>query len=197
MRGSLRLTVPVIFALCSCAVVLYGANDAASSRTIDVARSVMTVHVFKAGLFSALGHEHEVSAPIQEGAFNEEKPEVALKIDARKLRVIDQGISEKERSDIQSTMLGPKVLDSEKFPEIRFQSTQVDRLGAGKWLVHGDLTLHGETRPVKVELEGQNGHYSGSAVVRQKDFGITPVVVAGGTVKVKNEVRVQFQILGK
>jgi polyisoprenoid-binding protein YceI len=157
----------------------------------------MTVHVFKAGLFSAFGHEHEVSAPIQEGAFNEEKPEVELKIDARKLRVVDQGISEKERSDIESTMLGPKVLDSERFPEIRFQSRQIDPLGAGKWLVHGDLTLHGETRPVKVELVGQNGHYSGSAMLRQKDFGITPVVVAGGTVKVKNEVRVQFQIFGK
>jgi polyisoprenoid-binding protein YceI len=63
--------------------------------------------------------------------------------------------------------------------------------------VHGELTLHGETRPVRVTVEGQNGRYHGSAELRQKDFGITPVTVAGGTVKVKNEVRVEFDVVGK
>jgi hypothetical protein len=34
----------------------------------------------------------------------------------------------------------------------------------------------------------------GNAVVKQSDFGIKPVKVAGGTVKVKDEVRIEFDI---
>jgi len=32
----------------------------------------------------------------------------------------------------------------------------------------GDLTIHGETRPVKVRVEGENGHYRGTAELKQK-----------------------------
>ena len=94
-------------------------------------------------------------------------------------------------------MLGPKVLDSEKFREIRFHSTEVNRHSNNQWTVHGDLTVHGQTRPVQAEVERQNGGYRGSAELRQKNFGITPVSVAGGSVKVKDEVRIEFEIVGK
>ena len=173
------------------------AADAAATKTIDIGKSVMTVRVFKAGLFSAFGHEHEISAPIQQGSFTEGNPWVELTVDARKLRVMDKDVSDKDRAEIQQTMLGPKVLDSEKYPEIRFRSTRVDRLGEDKWIVHGDLTVRGQTRPVKVQVEGQNGHYRGAVELKQKDFGITPVTVGGGVVKVKNEFRVEFEVLGK
>jgi len=44
-------------------------------------------------------------------------------------------------------------------------------------------------------LHGPCGsRYRGSATLKQTDFGITPVTVAGGTVKVKNEVKVEFDI---
>ena len=92
----------------------------------------MTVRVFKTGLFSAFGHEHEIKAPISQGSFQEDKPQVELTVDARKLRVMDKDVSDTDRAQVQSTMLGPEVLDSEKFPEIRFHSTQVERLGDGK-----------------------------------------------------------------
>jgi polyisoprenoid-binding protein YceI len=89
------------------------------------------------------------------------------------------------------------VLDSERFPEIRFRSTGVEPLGEGRWTVLGDLTIHGETRPVKVRVEGANGHYRGTAELKQKEFGITPVTVGGGAVKVKNELRIEFDLLSK
>lgn len=43
--------------------------------------------------------------------------------------------------------------DVQKFPAIRFRSTKVGRNGTGKYLVDGELTLHGATRPVRVEIE--------------------------------------------
>jgi polyisoprenoid-binding protein YceI len=167
-----------------------------NDRTINTDKSSMTVHVFKSGVFSAFGHEHEVTAPVAEGSFSENSLAVTLRVEARRMLVVDHDVSEKDRAKIQETMLGPQVLDSEKFPTITFKSSSIDRLGDGKWIIHGDLTLHGETRPIKVEAEGQSGHYRGSAEVRQKDFGITPVVAGGGSVKVKNEVRVEFDIWG-
>jgi hypothetical protein len=66
-----------------------------------------------------------------------------------------------------------------------------------KWTAHGDLTLHGQSHPVKVDVERQDGRYRGSARLRQSEFGITPVTVAGGTIKVKDEVRVEFEIVGR
>jgi polyisoprenoid-binding protein YceI len=189
----LRLIIPLLMFL---PVALWAA-DAVAPKTIDTDRSVMTVRVFKAGLFSVFGHEHEISAPIQQGSLTEGNPSVELTVDARKLRVMDKEVSDKDRVEIQNTMLGPDVLDSEKYPEIRFRSTQVDRLGEGKWIVHGNLTVRGQTRPLRVQVQGQSGYYRGSAELKQKDFGITPVTVGGGAVRVKNELRVEFEILGK
>ena len=166
----------------------------ASGKPIDTEKSVMTVHVYKSGVFSAFGHEHDVSAPITAGEIDEQAPSTNLRVDAQKMRVTDRDVSDEDRTKIQNTMLGPEVLDSIKFPEIAFKSTEIDRLGDGKWLVHGDLTLHGQTHPVLVHVEGQSGHYQGSAELKQKNFGITPVSAGGGSVKVKNEVRVHFDI---
>jgi polyisoprenoid-binding protein YceI len=166
-------------------------------KSVDTNKSVMTVHVYKSGMFSAFGHEHEISAPIISGSFNEQKPSANLRVDARRMQVMDKDVSDKDREKIQATMLGPEVLDSERFSEISFKSTSVSRLGDGRWLVLGDMTLHGQTRPVKVQVQGQSGHYSGSSELKQKDFGIQPVSVGGGTVKVKNELKVAFEIWSK
>jgi polyisoprenoid-binding protein YceI len=172
-------------------------SAADTPKSIATDHSTLTVHVFKSGLFSAFGHEHEISAPIQQGSFTEQNPSVELRVDARKLVVMDKDVSDKDRAEIQQTMLGPKVLDSERFPEIRFRSTAVTPAAEGKWTVQGDLTIHGETRPVKFEVALQNTHYRGTAEIRQKDFGITPVTVGGGAVKVKNELRVEFDVVGQ
>ena len=173
------------------------AADSAASRTIDTEKSVMTVRVFKAGLFSGFAHDHQISAPIQEGSFDQANPSVQLKVDARKLRVVDKDVSDKDRAEIQQTMLGPKVLDSERFPEIRFRSTRVEHITDHKWLVHGELSVRGQTGPVNVDVREENGRYRGTAELKQKDFGITPISLGGGTIKVKNELRVEFDIVGR
>jgi polyisoprenoid-binding protein YceI len=173
------------------------AGDTPGSREIDARKSAMTVRVFKSGLLSAFGHEHEISAPIQQGTLNETDRSVELVVDARQMRVLDKDESEKDRAEIQETTLGPKVLDTGRFPEIRFHSTAVEAAGVGHWTVQGNLTLHGLTRPVKVDVQGQGGHYQGSAELKQKDFGIEPVSGGGGAVKTKNELRVEFEIVTK
>ncbi len=171
-------------------------DAAAGTHPLDTKKSVITVHVFKAGFFSAFGHNHEVRAPISAGSIGQgSSPSVELTIDTRKMLVVDADVSDKDRADIQSTMLGPKVLDVARYPEIRFRSRRVEQTRAGQWRISGELTLHGQTRPLTLEVSGSAGRYRGSSTLRQKDFGITPVTVAGGTVKVKDEVRVDFDVL--
>jgi polyisoprenoid-binding protein YceI len=178
------------------AMVLPAALWAAASD-IDTQKSVMTVRVLKAGMFSAFGHEHEISAPIKDGKFSETDRSVDLTVDARQMRVMDKDVSDKDRAEIQETMLGPKVLDTARFPEIHFRSIAAEPAGKGGWSVTGDLTLHGQTRPLKLEVRALNGHYQGTAELKQKDFGIEPIVVGGGAVKVKNELRVEFDVVAR
>ena len=190
-------TLPLLALFCYAAWLETWALPNGSETPIDTGRSSITIHVSKAGLFSAFGHEHEIHANIERGTVDEGRPAVEFTVDSRSLRVMDRDISEKDRAEVQSTMLGPKVLDSEKFPEIRFHSTTVKANGPGKWSARGDLMLHGQTHSVTVNVAGSNGRYRGSAVLRQRDFGITPVTVAGGSIKVKDEVGIDFEIVAK
>jgi len=163
-------------------------------HAIDAKKSVMTVHVYKAGLLSALGHNHQISAPITRGSIDTSGHQVELHSNAAALQVRDPDVSDKDRAQIQSTMLGSEVLDAERYPEIVFRSTSAEPAGAGSWSVHGDLTLHGQTKPVQVEVRETGGHYIGTSRFRQTDFGIKPVKVSGGAIRVKDEIRIEFDI---
>jgi polyisoprenoid-binding protein YceI len=111
------------------------------------------------------------------------------------MRVLDPEISADKRAEIQHTMQSAAVLDVEKFPEISYQSTTVASRGENHWEVRGDLTLHGKKEPVVVDVTLKDGHYRGSASLKQTTFGITPIRIAGGTVKVKDEVKIEFDIV--
>ncbi len=163
-------------------------------HTIDGQHSVITIRVFKSGLFSAFAHDHSIRAAIARGEVDDSaRPSVDLWVDAGKLRVVDSGISAKDRADIQRTMEGPEVLDVSRFPQIHFRSTSVQKT-ASHWIVRGNLELRGKSRPVEAEVAETNGRYRGSAMLKQRDFGIVPVKIAGGTVRVKDEVKIEFEI---
>ncbi len=165
-------------------------------KAIDVNKSSMKIRVFKSGAFSAFAHDHEIEAPIAEGKIDSSgNPSVQLRVESGKMRVLDPEITADKRAEIQHTMQSDTVLEVEKFPEISYQSTAVTSRGEGHWSVRGDLTLHGKKQPVAVEVSLEGGHYRGSAAIRQSDFGIEPVRLAGGTVKVKDELKVEFDIV--
>ena len=159
-----------VFAITSTCLNLSLAGKPAG-RPIDSARSVLRVRVFKTGLFSAFGHNHEVEAPIEWGEVIEDpSPSVELRVDARKIHVLDPEESEDTRAQIQKTMHGSQVLDADRFPEIHFRSTSVESKGTDRWLVGGSLNLHGQTHPVSVEVTLKDGLYRGSAKLKQTAF---------------------------
>lgn len=191
-RRKWRPVGPVI--LLFAASMLWGASANAQRRPIDAAKSSMTVHVEKTGVLSAFGHEHLIAAPIASGSVDAAAHKVEIRVNAGALKVRDTKGSDKDKAQIQSTMTGPEVLDVKSYPEITFRSTSAEPASAGSWTVKGDLTLHGQTRPVSVAVKEVNGRYTGSAQLKQTEFGIKPVRVAGGTVKVKDEVKIEFEI---
>jgi polyisoprenoid-binding protein YceI len=162
----------------------------------NVPRSVITIHVHKSGLFSAFAHDHVITAPVASGTLDPKAMTVQITVATKQMKVADPGDSEKDRAEIQATMLGPKVLDTEKFPEIRFASSRVESLGAQRFRVSGKLELHGASRELSFEVTGGPDQYQGKTRLKQTDFGIEPVAVAGGTVKVKDELEIEFNIYG-
>lgn len=179
---------------CAAAILVCAAAGYGQQRAIAAANSEVTVRVYKAGVFSAFGHDHEITAPLAGGMADVGAHKVELRVNANALRVRDPGASEKDREEIQKTMLGPQVLDAARHPDIVFRSTAVETSGEGAWTVRGTLSLHGESRPVVVQVREREGRYVGSARLKQSDFGIKPIKIAGGTVRVKDEVRVDFDI---
>src|SRR3954470_6338282 len=118
------------------------------STPIDPPLSKITIHVDKTGMFSFAGDKHEVSAALASGTIDEKAGTVEFIIDARKLQVLDPQLDANKRAEVQKTMHSSAVLDSTKYPEIKFRSVAAAPAGAHAWTVTGDLTLHGQTHPV-------------------------------------------------
>jgi polyisoprenoid-binding protein YceI len=167
----------------------------ASSSPIDTERSTVTVHVYRSGLFSFAGDNHEIQAPIVSGTVDETARTVEFTVDVRGMRVLDPNLSASKRAQVQEKMLSPDVLDPDRYPEIKFRSTKVEEEGSKHFSVSGNLTLHGQTRPIEVSVSSAQSHYRGSATLKQSEFGITPISIGGGTIKVKDEVRIDFEIV--
>src|SRR5689334_829271 len=89
----------------ACTAVTWG-----QPRAIDAAKSTMTVRVYKAGALGALGHDHEITAPVESGSVDASAKKVELHVKAASLKVADPKASDKDRPEIQKTMLGPQVL---------------------------------------------------------------------------------------
>jgi polyisoprenoid-binding protein YceI len=179
-----------------------------SNYSIDGMRSKVQINVYKEGVFKAFGHDHLVAAKELSGQvqFDPEKIDqsaVRLKIPTKSITVIDPGESEKDRQDVQATMEGEKVLDVAKFPEITFASSKVTaaRKTPAGWEVtlSGKLKLHGVEKPVnfplRVNAEANELRGEGEVSILQTDYGITPVKVGGGSVKVKDKLKITFNIV--
>jgi polyisoprenoid-binding protein YceI len=178
-------------------LVLLGPRAAAAdTHAIDTERSTITVRVYKSGLFRAFADNHVVQAAVTQGTLDDgPASHIEFAIDASRLRVLDPGLSSDDRGQVQSRMLGPEVLDVEHYPQIRFQSTAVERRTADAWVVRGLLTLHGQAHEVTVTVTPSQGRYRTTVKLRQTDFGITPISIAGGAVSVKDEVQIDADIV--
>lgn len=168
---------------------------AQQSRPLDTAKSTIIIKAHKSGLFSFAGHDHTVSAPIASGSLDEAKRIVEFSVNAKDMQVLDPNESVENRAEIRKTMLSDKLLDAERYPAINFHSLSVRQTTPSNYEVHGELSLHGAKRAITLNVIKSGGRYTGSTRLKQTDYGMQPVSAVGGTVKVKDEVEVDFNLM--
>jgi polyisoprenoid-binding protein YceI len=175
---------------------------------LDKSLSRFTVRAFASGMLSALGHSPTIAIRNFSGEadFDPANPEQAslhVQIRADSLEVTDD-INNKDRREIESTM-NQKVLESAKYPDIVFESSGVsaEQLGEGRYRVkmNGNLSLRGVTRKVplmaQMSLSGDTLRGYGEFSILQTDFDIPLVNVAGGMLKLKDELKFNFDIVAR
>jgi polyisoprenoid-binding protein YceI len=125
------------------------------------------------------------------------RSKLSVRIDAASIDTRD----EKRDAHLRS----PDFFDVEKFPELIFTSTRVERDGGDDFVVTGDLTIHGVTRSVQLKVEGlgstrdpwggERVGFSASTSVNRKDFGLHwNVALETGGVVVGEKVEIGIEI---
>ena len=191
----------VLFIFCS--APLFGAQRVCAVP----GQGYFRIHVGTGGLFGAFAHDHSVEAKKIMGCATIDETDVTrssikLEFPSADIRVIDPKESEKDRAEVQRTM-ETEVLRVSEYPSIIFESTAVERTGdANRMRVQGNLTIRGKTLPVVIPLtltHLDEGTYraTGEYRFKQSSFLIKPIQLAGGTVKVKDELETQFEIVLK
>ena len=175
--------------------------------TVDASQSKFTVQAFATGLLSGFGHNPTVAirdftGKVQCTPGSLTNASVRLEIKAESLTVADN-VKEKDRQEIES-MMHNTVLETARYPEIIFQSTNitVTRIAEGRYKARiiGELTMHGATRgglwvQAQVRVEGDGLRAQGDFALKQTDYNIKLVSVAGGALKLKDELKFTFNIL--
>jgi polyisoprenoid-binding protein YceI len=173
---------------------------------IDPKPSRLTVQVTAGGILASFGH-NPVIAPRDftgEAQFEPDTPanaSVHLEISASTLAV-SSGASDKDKAEIEKRM-HEDVLDTQTYPLITFDSSNVKAtpMSPGQYRVEiaGQLPLHGvtndQTIAARVLVSADRLQVSGELTLRQTDYGIELVSVAGGALKVKDELKVQFDVI--
>ena len=172
---------------------------------VDPRASKLTARAFAGGALSAMGHNptFAIRDLSGEAEFDPEAPTSAsLRLVVRASLALTDNVSDKDRREIERTTRD-EVLESDKFPEITYDcpGSKVTAAGPTQLTLAGDLTLHGITRPQTVSVRvfpmGETLRGQGEATVRLSDYGIRPVSVAGGMLKVKDEVKLTFDIVAR
>lgn len=175
---------------------------------IESRRSRLTVQAFATGILSAMGHNPTLSMRVLEGevSFDAERGEAAglrLAIQAGSVEVIDD-IRDGDRREIEKVTKND-VLETGKYPEITYTASAiaVSKLGDALYAAtaNGELSFHGVTRNQTVTARivglGEMLRVSGDFALKQSDFEIKPVSVAGGAMKLKDELKFTFELMAR
>ncbi len=167
---------------------------------------MIEIHLATAGALGFVGHPHLIQARIAQGTFLYDpadfgKSSVELVVNTGSLRVIDSEASAKDRQQIQRTMESDRVLAAKRYPKIVFRSRTIESLTHNHLRVVGNLTIRSQTQPVMVEVTlqqtGTRLKAAGESRFKQTTFGIRPVTAGLGTVRVKDEIDISFEVVAE
>jgi polyisoprenoid-binding protein YceI len=171
---------------------------ATSTWQIDPNHSAAQFAVRHLAISTVRGAFTKVSGTVQLDDKDISKSFVDVTIDAAS---VDTRVPNRDK-DLRSD----HFFDVEKYPTLTFKSTKVEKLEPGKLKVTGDLTLHGVTKPVVLEVEGptaavkdpwgnQRAAVNATTKINRQDFGMkwNPTMDGGGLV-VGNDVAITIDV---
>jgi polyisoprenoid-binding protein YceI len=181
---------------------------AKANYQVDAARSQFTAQAFSGGLLSAFGHSpvlaiRNFSCAVDFDSEAVEHSRLRMVIDAASLAVKND-VSDKDRAEIERTMR-EEILETAAYPEIVYECSNVAavKAGDGQYSVtlNGDLIMHGVSRSktvaAQVALTGDSLRAFGTFSLLQSDYDLKLASVAGGALKVKDELKFSFNIFAR
>ena len=181
------------------------AASGAAVYAVDPGASLVAVTVRRGGMMARLGHDHVVASHTLTGhaAPGLGRADVAFRVDQLTVDepqlLRDAGIATSPAPEAvegtRKNMLGP-VLDAQRYPVVTLHA---ELPADGRLRVA--VTLHGVTRrlelPAAVQVDAAQVTASGTARLKQTDFGITPFAVGAGLLSVQDELEVRFRIVAR
>ena len=172
---------------------------------LDPGVSRFTVQAFASGLVSFLGHSptfavRDYAGEVRFDAGSLAGMWLAVIVRADSLEVLDP-VSAADRADIEGRTRRD-VLETAAYPEIRFEAgdATAGQAGPGQYQlrIHGRLALHGVTRPHEMDARlivyDDGVRLSGETALRLSDYRIRPVTALGGSIKLKDQLRLAFDL---
>jgi polyisoprenoid-binding protein YceI len=161
--------------LVALATMVVPAVGQTQSWSIDPAHSSAQFAVRHMGISTVRGAFTKVSGSVQYDAADPQKTTIDATIDANS---VDTRVEMRD-NDLRS----PNFFDVTKYPSLTFKSKRVEAVGGGKLKVSGDLTIHGVTKEIILDVEGPsaavkdpggNLHVGAGAStsINRKDFGV-------------------------
>ena len=193
-----QLAIRVSLGAALAAVFMVPTNAANSTWQIDPNHSSAQFAVKHLGLSTVRGAFTKVNGAVELDSSDVTKSSVTVTIDAAS---VDTRVEARDK-DLRSD----HFFDVEKYPTITFKSTKVEQAAAGQLRVTGDLTIHGTTKSVVLEVEGptaatkdpwgnQRVAASATTKVNRQDFGVkwNSTMDNGGLV-VGNDVTITIDV---
>lgn len=177
--------------------------------TIDLSQSKIIATLTQEGFIARRYPTHRVevknfSGKIEISERDETRIAVEVEAESKSLTNADESMSEFERREFHNVVHNV-VLESDKFPKIKFVSVSVsDARKSGDtrtFTLNGDLSLRDATRrvsfPVTVTIAKDQLRATGAAELKQTDLGIAPYSGKLGLIKIGNELKIDFAIVAK
>ena len=184
-------------------------KDKTRIYTIDLSQSRVTATIKQEGFIARRYPTHRVEAKNFTGKIEvpeRDETRIAVEVEAetKSLTNADEGMTEFERREFHN-VLNNSVLESDKFPMIKFVSVSVsDARKSGEtrsFTLNGDLTMRDATKrvsfPVTVTISKDQLRATGDAELKQTDFGIKPYSGKLGMIRIGDEVKINFAIVAK
>ena len=175
---------------------------------IDAKASLFTVQAFAAGMLAVVAHSPKFAIRDFAGdmAFvpgSMQNASVHVTIQVGSLEIMDE-VSKADRREIDRVMFD-EVLEKAIYPTVEYNSSRVTSTKSSENVyrvnVVGDLMLHGLTRGVTLDAQVVTGEDSvrvqGSFAIMQSQFGLKIASIAGGTLKLRDELRFSYFIIGR